>query len=130
IIKWPPDPDRVAQESGNDVAYFRLGEIYLVKAEAEFELGNSGEALSLLNTLRARVFEPDEPLGAVDRDVILAERLFELTGEAKRRQDLIRHGRYTAAWSFKSAGAAHLVRMPIPQTQLDANPMLTQNPGD
>ncbi len=129
IIKWPPDPDRVAQESGNDVAYFRLAEMWLIKAEAEFELGNSGEALSILNTLRERVFDPDEPLGAVDRDVILEERLFELTGEAKRRQDLIRHGRFTDPWSFKSAGAPHLVLMPIPQPQLDANPMLTQNPG-
>lgn len=129
IMKWPPDPNHVAQENGNDFTYFRLAEMYLIKAEALFELGNSGQALTLLNTLRERVFEPDEPLGSVDRDVILRERLFELTAEAKRRQDLIRHGKFTQPWSFKSAGGPHLVLMPIPQTQLDANPMLTQNPG-
>jgi hypothetical protein len=130
IIKWPPDPNRSAQENGNDVAPFRLGGIYLIKAEALNELSpGSGQALALLNTLRARVFEPDEPLGAIDRDVILEERLFELTNEGKRRQDLIRHGKYTQAWSFKEAGAPHLVLMPIPQTQLDANPELTQNCG-
>ena len=43
--------------------------------------------------------------------------------------DLIRHGQFTKAWSFKSAVAANYVLMPIPQPQLDANPMLTQNPG-
>ena len=128
IIKWPPDPNRVSYNAGNDFAYFRLAEIYLIKAEAQLELGTGGP-LGLLNTLRARVFEPDEPLAAVDRNVILRERLFELTTEAKRRQDLIRHGRFTAAWRFKQAGAPHLVLMPIPQPQLDANPLLAQNPG-
>ncbi len=130
IIKYTPDPNRVAQYNGNDFAYFRLAEIMLIKAEALNELTpGSGEALALLNTLRERVFEPDEPLAAVDRDVILAERLFELTGEAKRRQDLIRHGQFTQPWSFKDAGGPQLVLMPIPQPQLDANPLLTQNPG-
>lgn len=130
IVKWPVDPNRVGPQAGNDVALFRLGGIFLIKAEALNELTpGSGAALALLNTLRERVFEPDEPLGAIDRDVILQERLFELTNEAKRRQDLIRHGLFTAAWSFKQAGAPHLVLMPIPQPQLDANPLLTQNTG-
>ncbi len=130
ILKFPPDPDHVAQDNGNDFTYFRLAEMYLIKAEALNEQSpGSGEALGLLNMLRERVFDPDEPLAAIDRDVILAERLFELTGETKRRQDLIRHGKFTAPWSFKSAGAAHLVLMPIPQPQLDANPLLVQNPG-
>jgi hypothetical protein len=61
--------------------------------------------------------------------MILQERLFELTGEAKRRQDLIRHGKFTAAYGFKPATAAHKILMPIPQSQIDANPQLTQNPG-
>jgi hypothetical protein len=129
IAKWPSDPNHVNEEHGNDFAYFRLGEIYLIKAEAQFEMGNTATALTLLNTLRARVFEPDQPLASVTRDIILRERLFELTGEAKRRQDLIRHGKFTAAWSFKPASAAHKILMPIPQNQIDANPQLTQNPG-
>lgn len=129
IAKWPSDPNHVNQEHGNDFAYFRLGEIYLIKAEAQFELGNPAGALLLLNQLRARVFEPDKPLLAVDRDVILRERMFELTGEAKRRQDLIRHGKYTAPWQFKPLSAAHKILMPIPQGQIDANPELDQNPG-
>jgi hypothetical protein len=130
IMKWPPDPNRVAHESGNDFAYYRLAGIHLIKAEALNELSpGSAEALQLLNTLRARVFDPDEPRASVDRDAILEERLFELTTETKRRQDLIRHGKFTQAWTHKPAGAAHLVLMPIPQPQLDANPLLVQNPG-
>lgn len=130
FVKWPPDPNRNAQDNGNDFAYFRLAEIFLIKAEALNELApGSGEALGLLNTLRERVFEPDEPLITIDRDVILQERLFELTFEGKRRQDLIRHGLFIGAWRHKPQGAPHLVLMPIPQSQLDANPMLAQNPG-
>jgi starch-binding outer membrane protein, SusD/RagB family len=129
LLKWPPDPNRNAENNGNDFAYFRMGEIYLIKAEAEFENGNAGQALTILNQLRARAFNPDQDLASVDRDVILNERLFELAGEAKRRQDLIRNGKYTAAWDFKQAGGANLVLMPIPQPQIDANPMLTQNAG-
>src|ERR1044071_3214452 len=90
IMKWPPDPSHSSENNGNDFAYFRLGEIYLIKAEAQFEAGNTAAALALLNQVRARVFSPAKPLLVVDRDAILRERLFELTAEAKRRQDLIR----------------------------------------
>jgi hypothetical protein len=129
IMKYPPDPDHVAQENGNDWVYFRAGEMVMIKAEAELAQGNAAGALTLVNQLRARVFEPDEPLASIDQDGILRERLFEFAGEAKRRQDLIRHGKFTQAWAFKSASEAHKVLMPIPQPQLDANPLLTQNPG-
>src|SRR2546423_747650 len=54
LYKWPADPAHVAQNSGNDFAWFRLGEIYLIKAEAQHVLGQDGPALTVLNTLRAR----------------------------------------------------------------------------
>ena len=133
IGKWTPDPDRVAQHNGNDFAYFRLAEIYLIKAEALNESGQSPQAVAIVNMLRARVFEPDEPITAAGVDAvraaILQERLFELTFESKRRQDQIRFGRFTQAWEHKPAAPAHVVLMPIPLPQMDANPMLTQNPG-
>jgi len=129
IMKYPPDPGHVAQENGNDFVYFRAGEMVMIKAEAELAQGNGAAALTLVNQLRARVFEPDEALASIDQDGILAERLFEFAGEAKRRQDLIRHGKFTQAWAFKSATEAHKVLMPIPQPQIDANPLLQQNPG-
>lgn len=135
ILKWPPDPNRVAEHNANDVAYFRLAEMYLIKAEALNELGNTAAAVDIVNTLRARVFEPDEPISAGDftqatfRDRILRERLFELTAEAKRRQDLIRHGQFTQAWAFKPETEPFRILFPIPQPQLDTNPELVQNPG-
>ena len=131
FYKYPADPDRPAGElNGNDYAYFRLAEIYLIKAEALNEqTPGSGAALALVNTLRARVFNPPQPRATIDRAAILQERLFELGGEAKRRQDLIRHGRFIDAWEFKTAGTPNLILMPIPQSQLDANPLLVQNPG-
>jgi starch-binding outer membrane protein, SusD/RagB family len=135
IYKWPADPAHVAQNSGNDYAWFRLGEIYLIKAEVENELGNTALALQLLNSLRARRDPVAAPLLAVSRAVILNERLFELLGEGKRRQDLIRFGGYTnraddlSLAGGKQPAADYHVLMPVPQTQIDANPKLTQNPG-
>ena len=132
LYKWPADPKHVAQNNGNDYAWFRLGEILLIKAEAMNELTpGDPAALALLNQLRARPKQTVAPAlaGPIARDLILQERRFELTGEAKRRQDLIRHGKYTLPWGYKPASAAFRMLLPIPQTQLDANPLLKQNPG-
>jgi hypothetical protein len=136
ILKWPVDPNHLDQNNGNDYTHFRLAEIYLIKAEALNELGgNTAGALALVNTVRARV----APLltgpytQAEFRQVILNERLFELTAESKRRQDLIRMGQFnTRPWAFKSPASltqAYRVLMPIPQTQLSTNPLLVQNAG-
>ncbi|GAC1659286.1 MAG: RagB/SusD family nutrient uptake outer membrane protein [Gemmatimonadaceae bacterium] len=136
IYKWPIDPKHVGPDQGNDYPLFRLAEIYLIKAEAMNELGNTAAALDLVNTLRARVFFPPKPLiGPFTQDgfrtQLVNERLFELTAEAKRRQDLIRFGLYTTKpWAFRPLpSAAYRILMPIPQTQLQSNPMLAQNPG-
>ena len=136
IYKWPADPAHVAQNSGNDYAWFRLGEIYLIKAEAQHVLGQDGPALIVLNKLRARTDTVAAPLAAVTDSVILSERLFELFGESKRRQDLIRFGKYTGRTDAASGIVGgkvgrpdYYVLMPIPQTQVNANPKLAQNPG-
>jgi hypothetical protein len=135
IYKFPADPNASGQWHGNDYPYFRLGEIYLIKAEALNELNRTDEAITLINTtIRDRVFSPPEPLPlglsqAAARDAILNERLFELTAEAKRRQDLIRHDKYLQPWSHKEQREPHRVLMPIPPAQLNANPLLVQNPG-
>jgi len=136
VYKWPADPNHVAQNSGNDFAWFRLGEIYLIKAEVEHVLGNDALALALLDSLRARRDTVAPPLvGAVSDALILKERLFELLGENKRRQDLIRFGGYTnraddpSLVGGKQPRADYYVLMPVPQSQIDANPLLTQNPG-
>jgi hypothetical protein len=107
--------------------------MYLIKAEAQNELGNLAGALATINgtTLRSRVNMPAFAAAtqADFRTAMLRERLFEFAGEAKRRMDLIRHGAFTAAWFNKPPSEAHRILLPIPQTQIDANPQLTQNPG-
>jgi hypothetical protein len=149
VMKWPLDPAKVTTNNGNDYATFRLGEIYLIKAEAENELGQTAQAIIDLNTVRARAFSPAKPTTAVTtaqvREAIYQERLFELTAESKRRQDLIRAGplpggtanRYLLPWSFKlltteapgTIRPAYKILFPIPQTQIETNPLLVQNAG-
>jgi hypothetical protein len=135
IAKYSRDPARVGGDNGNDYAYFRLSEMYLIKAEALNELGQTATAVGLVNTVRARNFTPAKPLNpasfnqATFRDQILKERLFELTGESKRRQDMIRFGIYTNAFSYKQLREPYRILMPIPQSQIETNPLLKQNPG-
>jgi hypothetical protein len=133
--KFNPDPAAPSGDAHpNDFPFFRLAEMYLIKAEAANELGQTATAIQLLNLVRQRQFSPAEPLStgmtqAQTRAAVLNERLFELTVEGKRRQDLIRFGRYVEARRFKSASGGFRVLFPIPSTQIQANPLLTQNPG-
>lgn len=133
--KFSPDPGAPdGNGHGNDFPFFRLAEMYLIKAEAQNELGQTAAAIQTINLVRARQFNPAKPLAsgltqAQVRTAVLNERLFELMTEAKRRQDLIRHGKYTDARRFKQATGAFKVLFPIPSTQIQANPLLTQNAG-
>lgn len=134
IYKFPIDPSVTNQHEPNDFPTYRLGEIYLSKAEAQNELGQTAAAIALVNTLRARVFTPAKPLAttmtqAQARTAIYNERLFELTNEGKRRQDMIRFGSYTAKFQFKDVAAPYRILMPIPASQLATNSLLKQNPG-
>jgi hypothetical protein len=65
------------------------------------------------------------------RDHILKERGWEFYRERKRRQDLIRHGKFVSSAQERGItnAQAHHVRMPIPQIEMDANSMCVQNPG-
>ena len=132
LLKYQVDVDHVNGNHGNDFSLFRLGEMYLIRAEAAFRLGNTGQALSDINRLRQRAGVP--ALSSVTEADILNERLFELAGEAKRRQDLIRFqiggvNQFTRAYFEKPATDAFRTFYPLPQSQLDSNPNLTQNPG-
>jgi len=128
--KFPPLPNAAAGDAHpNDYPIFRLAEMYLIKAEALWAIGNTGEALTNINLVRARAFNPPKPLLAVTADDILRERLFEFAGEAKRRQDMIRFGHFLDARQFKGAREAYRVLFPVPATQIQSNSKLTQNPG-
>ena len=128
--KFPPLPNAAAGDAHpNDYPIFRLAEMYLIKAEALWAIGNTGEALTNINLVRARAFNPPKPLLAVTADDILRERLFEFAGEGKRRQDMIRFGHFLDARQFKGAREAYRVLFPVPATQIQSNSKLTQNPG-
>ena len=134
VVKFPFDPAHSQEQMGNDFPLFRLAEIYLIKAEALNELGRTPEAIPLVNAIRARVFNPPKPLsGSLSqselRTAILNERLFELNNEGKRRMDMIRLGVFTAPFEYKEQREPYRILFPIPQTQLQTNPMLVQNAG-
>lgn len=127
-----------------DFPMFRLGEAYLIYAEAHVRGGGGTDALTLqyMNALRTRAFGNASAnfasISQVTTDTILAERGRELLWEAHRRTDLVRYGKFAGGsyiWSWKggtqggAATDAHYNLYPLPATELVANPNLTQNPG-
>jgi hypothetical protein len=133
--KFPPKPGVPnANSEPNNFPFFRLAEMYLIKAEALNELGQTAAAIDQVNIIRQRQFTPPQPLStglsqAAARDAIFNERLFELAAEGKRRSDMIRAGTFVNARQFKTATEPYKMLFPIPQTQISSNPLLTQNPG-
>jgi hypothetical protein len=136
-FKYWPDVNAQANDHGNDIPDIRYADILLSKAEALNELnGPTQEVLDLINDVRNRA-DLDElllsgfPSKESLRDHILAERGWEFYTERKRRQDLIRHGKFVSSAIARGAANAksYHVRFPIPQTELDANPQLIQNEG-
>ncbi|MDB4877988.1 MAG: RagB/SusD protein [Gemmatimonadetes bacterium] len=119
----------------NDFTFFRLAEMYLIKAEALNELGQTAAAMTELNRIH-NLHNPTHPVTGNVRTAILQERLLELTGEGKRRTDLIRFGGFLKQWSTtmahgKTDKSAETFRIlfPIPAPQIASNPTLSQNPG-
>lgn len=114
----------------NDFPVVRLGEMYLVRAEARARLaGNWTVAEPDVNVLRARAGVP-EYNGNLTEDEFLAERGREMFQETARRTDLIRFGRYNDAWWEKPPSAPFRNVFPIPQYQINESlGTLTQNPG-
>jgi starch-binding outer membrane protein, SusD/RagB family len=74
--------------SKTDYIVFRLGEIFLNHAEAAFELGNTGEAMIYVNSIRKRAGV--KALESIDREAIRLERTIELAFEGPRLFDVRR----------------------------------------
>ncbi|MDL5512288.1 RagB/SusD family nutrient uptake outer membrane protein [Arenibacter sp. M-2] len=135
-FKYAPDPDAVGIEHGNDIPYVRLADIILARAEALNELnGPNQESIDLINQIRERASASIIDLGDFPskeslNDFILAERAKEFYTEGLRREDLIRHGKFIQQAIDRGIQAQpHQVVYPLPQSQLDNNPNLKQNPG-
>ena len=124
--------DKTATKDGklsdNDIVLFRYADVLLMKSEAKVRNGENGDAE--LNQVRSRV-------GMADRQAtlenLLAERQMEFAWEGWRRQDLVRFGLFTRAYSSRSQlpdeSSGYTTVFPIPENILLLNGNLTQNPG-
>ncbi len=136
--------DRTASSQGqnnNDLVVWRYGDALLLKAEAEYRLGDKAGALVLVNEIRNRA--KATPRTSLSLNDILDERMIELAWEGVRRQDQIRFGTFTEPTVDRYPGVPHsslagdynndktgyTCVYPIPYSVLNLNKNLKQNPG-
>jgi hypothetical protein len=119
------------------VTMFRLAEQYLIRAEARAQQNNLGGAIADLNTVRARA-GLGATAAATQSDLlaaILRERRVELFTESGNRFfDLRRTGNLDAVMNVAAplkggAWASFKAWWPIPVTDIQSDPKLTQTPG-
>lgn len=122
----------------NDFIFMRYADVLLMLAEALNESGNPSEALPFLNRVRNRAglddvttTNPSELL-----EIIKQERKWELAGEFTEYPDLQRWGDIEEslqnnddAQFYGIVYSPKLDLLPIPQSQIDNNENLIQNPG-
>ncbi len=108
-----------------NVPYIRVAEMHLIRAECNFRLGTSlGLAPETeINALRAR--SNAAPLSGLSLQDIIDERKRELSFEGFALHDVRRLQQSVAGLPYNDNSLV----MPIPQTEMDANPNLQQNPG-
>ncbi len=123
-----------------DFILMRLGETYLLRAEAQFKQGKLSEAAESINMLRERAAAPLATAADITMDFILDERVRELIGEENRRLTLMRTGMLVerATRLNPTAPINPIIGLtekhellPIPQNEIDLNKdaVLEQNPG-
>lgn len=115
-------------DMNNDFPLLRLGEVYLIRAEAKARIsGQWTDAEVDVNVLRSRAGVTLYN-GNLTEEEFLAERGREMFQEASRRTDLIRFGKYSEAWWEKPVSEPFRTIFPIPRP-IVGDPTLTQNPG-
>ena len=129
----------LTQKADGDINYpaIRYAEVLLWEAEALIELGRMQEALAPLETVRARARAQTAVPGTLPaitstnqvtlRQAVRRERQTELGFELHRFFDLVRWG--IAAESLPGFQKGKHEVFPIPQTEIDLNPSLLQNPN-
>ncbi|MFD1875084.1 RagB/SusD family nutrient uptake outer membrane protein [Hymenobacter bucti] len=144
--KYQNDRTRTTPEnftSGINYRLIRYADILLLQAEALNELGQTANAVPLVNQVRARVGLA--PISAASynqaslRLYMRNERGRELAGENQRWYDILRWGLLDdqAGLNYLIARDADFTNfvlgksklLPIPQTDIDIDPTIKQNPG-
>lgn len=127
------DPD----DGGSNHIVIRYADVLLKYAEALSETGDLS-GVQHLNSVRNRAGLPNSTASSQSelRDAIEMERRFEFIGEGHRWFDLKRTGRavqtmnaWFAANNRNVTITANNLILPIPQSQLDTDPVITQNSG-
>ncbi len=144
VLKYAGTGYGTSGENVADVKVFRTGEMYLIRAEARAETGaisGANSAESDVNALRAARITGYTPVTFANKqaaiDEILLERFKELPFEGHRFFDLrrralpvIRVGADApSATGTTLAGGNFRFLLPIPTREMQANPLMTQNPG-
>lgn len=117
-----------------NVHILRYADVILMAAEAANELGNTGDALTYLNMIRARVGLAESTASSQTelREAIYKERRAELAMEHERWFDLVRTGRAAQTMMPLKPGfmAGKHELLPVPSLQIAlSGGRLTQNPG-
>lgn len=134
---WSVAKYGTADQDNNNVVAIRLGELYLIRAEARVQLGRvtgAGSAQEDINVLRARANAPLIASVTQSQMVLLIEqeRVYELAYEGNRWYDLVRTDRAKDVMpAFSTNWKVQFELWPIPQREILNNPALAgnQNPG-
>ena len=95
----------------HDLYLARLGETYLIAAEAYFQSGDQDNAVSRINAVRQRAGA--SVVTSLDLDFILEERARELAGEGMRWLDLKRTGKLMEYTKLRNPDIINLVNSGI-----------------
>ena len=144
IVKWQNIRSDGAATShteypDTDIPLFRLAEAYLTHAEACFRLNDKNTALSDIQTLRSKRGCTAQPsLADLTETYILDEWAREFYLEGRRRSDLIRFDSFTTnkyLWDWKGGvkngqAVSDIYNVfPIPESDINNNPNMSQNEG-
>lgn len=107
----------------------RIAELYLIRAEASAQLEDNRQAREDLNKVRERAQLIPKGVASSKQEILLwieQERRLEFPFEAHRWFDLVRTGRVQ---SVLGVTEEFRLLLPIPFSQILADPALKQNPG-
>lgn len=116
------------------LVFLRLGEVYLIRAEARAQQNNLSDAISDLDVIRKRAgLSAPTPVGTTQPELIALiarERYIELFAELGHRWlDLKRSRQADVVLAGKPNWRPEAKLFPIPKTEIENNPFLIQNPG-